>query len=57
MDALGVNAAVVLVNTGIQGLGKGAIIKIFKKIAGRTLGPIGIALAVYDFIDCMGWLD
>ena len=31
--------------------------KLLKKIAGKTLGPIGVALAVYDFADCMGWLE
>ena len=56
MDALGVNAAIGIISNGIQGLGKKAIMKIIKKVASRTLGPIGIALAVYDFLDCMDWI-
>jgi hypothetical protein len=44
-------------NYGIQKLGKKGAYKLLKKIAGRTLGPIGVALAVYDFADCMGWLE
>jgi hypothetical protein len=56
-DAIGISAAFQVMNYGIQKLGKKGAYKLLKKIAGRTLGPIGVALAVYDFADCMGWLE
>ena len=56
-DAIGITAAFEVLNYGIQKLGKKGAYKLLKKIAGKTLGPIGVALAVYDFADCMGWLE
>ena len=54
LEALGVNAAVDALKGGIKKLGKKGAFKLLKKIAGRTLGPIGVLLAVVDFADCMG---
>jgi hypothetical protein len=33
------------------------MLKAIGKAASRTLGWVGTALLVYDFADCMGWLD
>ena len=54
-DAIGITAAFEVVSNGVAGLGKKGVLKIIKKIGGRALGPIGAALAAYDFGDCMGW--
>lgn len=54
LEALGVNAAVDALKGGIKKLGKKGAFKLLKKIAGKTLGPIGVVLAVVDFADCMG---
>jgi len=55
-DALGVYAVAEITEKGIKGLGKKGVLKIIRKVAGKALGPIGVALAVYDFADCMDWL-
>lgn len=54
LEALGVNAAVDAFKGGIKKLGKKGAFKLLKKVAGRALGPIGVALAIIDFADCMG---
>jgi hypothetical protein len=41
----------------VKRLGKKGVIKLIDKIASRTLGYVGAAIAVYEFSDCMGWLD
>lgn len=55
-DAMGITAAFHIIENGIAGLGTQGVLKIIKKIGGKYLGAIGVALAVYDFADCMGWL-
>lgn len=54
-DAIGITAAFEIVEKGVAGLGKKGVLKIIRKIGGRALGPIGAALAAYDFGDCMDW--
>jgi len=54
LEALGVNAAVDALKGGIKKLGKKGAFKLLKKVAGKALGPIGVALAIIDFADCMG---
>ena len=36
-------------------VGRSAVLGAFRKLASRTLGWIGLGLAVYDFGDCMGY--
>jgi hypothetical protein len=56
-DAMGITAAFQFLESGVAGLGTKGVLKIIKKIGGKYLGAIGLALAVYDFADCMGWLN
>ena len=55
-DAIGITAAFEILEKGVAGLGKKGVLKLIKKIGGKYLGYIGVALAAYDFADCMGWL-
>jgi hypothetical protein len=54
LEALGVNAAVNALKGGIKKLGKKGALKLLRKVGGKALGPIGVALAIVDFADCMG---
>lgn len=59
--AAGVEVLVQMGQAGISNivkrLGKKGVIKLIGKIASRTLGYVGAAIAVYEFSDCMGWLE
>ena len=55
-DAIGITAAFELLQNGVAGLGRRGVLKLIRKIGGRALGPVGLALATYDFADCMGWI-
>ncbi len=44
-----------MIEQGVVGLGEKGVLKIIKKIRGKYLGVIGVALAAYDFAHCMGW--
>lgn len=55
-DAVGVYAAVEVIRQGIKGLGKKGALKLLKKVASKYLGVVGVALAAYDFADCMNWI-
>lgn len=55
-DAIGITAAFEVVEQGIAGLGRKGVLKLLKKVAGKYLGPVGVALAAYDFADCMEWI-
>jgi hypothetical protein len=55
-DAIGITAAFEVVRSGVAGLGKRGVLKLLKKVAGKYLGPIGVALAAYDFAECMDWI-
>jgi hypothetical protein len=55
-DAVGIVAAFEFVEHGIAGLGRKGVIKLLRKVAGKYLGPIGVALAAYDFAECMYWV-
>lgn len=55
-DAVGIVAAFEFVEHGIAGLGRKGVIKLLRKVAGKYLGPIGVALAAYDFAECMDWI-
>ncbi len=53
MDALGIPAGMILATA--ENTSRKAIIKAAKKLASRTLGFVGLFLAVYEFGDCMEW--
>ena len=53
MDALGVPAGLLIGSA--KDLTKAALIKAAKKLATRVVGWIGVAIAVYEFGDCMNW--
>jgi hypothetical protein len=55
-DAVGIVAAFEFLEHGIAGLGRKGVIKLLRKVAGKYLGPIGVALAAYDFAECMDWI-
>lgn len=55
-DAIGITAAFELLQSGVAGLGRKGVLKLIRKIGGKSLGPVGLALATYDFADCMGWI-
>jgi len=38
-----------------KSLTRAALIKAAKKLATRTLGWVGVGIAVYEFGDCMNW--
>jgi hypothetical protein len=54
MEALGVPASLI-VGAAEGSLTREALLKAARKLAKRTLGWIGVAIAVYEFGDCMGW--
>ncbi len=60
LRAIGIEAVVVLLNNGVSSAAKSrikkkALRKMVVKIATRTLGVIGAAIAVYELGDCMDW--
>lgn len=55
-DAIGITAAFELLEQGVAGLGRKGALKLLRKVGGKALGPVGLALATYDFADCMGWI-
>lgn len=55
-DAIGITAAFEVVAEGVAGLGRKGVLKLLKKVAGKYLGPVGVALAAYDFAECMEWI-
>ncbi len=60
LRALGISAAVELVNSGLNSAAKAtirkkALRKIIMKVALRTLGFIGAAVAIYELGNCMDW--
>lgn len=52
LRSIGVDALIELFNGKIT---KAILIKVIRKIASRTIGWIGAAIAVYEFGDCMEW--
>lgn len=55
-DAIGITAAFEVIEHGVAGLGRKGVLKLIRKVGGKYLGAIGVALAAYDFADCMGWI-
>ncbi|MCA4899906.1 MAG: hypothetical protein ACK514_15165 [Bacteroidota bacterium] len=55
LNAAGVTVLIELARGGARYLSKQLAIKAIKKIAGKVLGPVGAAIAVLEFGDCMGW--
>lgn len=56
-DAIGITAVFEILSNGAnKRMKKAAIRKVIRKVATRTLGVVGAALAVYDFVDCMDWI-
>ena len=56
LDAFGVSDIVNQINDILDGNGSITVsIQIIKKIGRRYLGWIGLAVAVYEFGDCMNW--
>ena len=53
MDALGIPAGLLV--GSLKEYTRAAIIKAAKKLATRTLGWIGVGIAIYEFGDCMNW--
>lgn len=60
LRSLGIEAAVKMFDSGFSSAAKAtikkkALRKMVTKIATRTLGIVGAAIAVYEFGDCMDW--
>lgn len=55
LEAIGVNAVIQGFRGGIKKLGKRGVLRLIRRVALRTLGWFGAAIAVVDFADCMGW--
>ncbi len=53
MDALGIPAGLLM--GAAKNYTRAALIKAAKKLATRTLGWIGVGIAIYEFGDCMNW--
>ncbi len=56
LEAVGIAGLAEVIEEGIAGLGRKGVLKLLRKVAGKYLGPIGVALAAYDFADCMDWI-
>jgi hypothetical protein len=56
LEAVGIAGLAEIVEHGIAGLGSKGVLKLLRKVAGKYLGPIGAALAAYDFAECMDWI-
>ncbi len=55
MAAIGVTAVFELMDKGIERMGKAAVRKLLTKVATKYLSWVGVAIAVYEFGDCMSW--
>ncbi len=58
LEATGINSLVSAVE-GVLGqipFGAAEILQIIKRLGKKYLGWIGLALAIADFVDCMGWV-
>jgi hypothetical protein len=55
MQALGINVVFELMGKGIEKMGKAAVRKLLTKVAVKYLSWVGVAIAVYEFGDCMDW--
>jgi hypothetical protein len=53
LDALGIPAGMIV--GAAKDTSRKALLKAAKKLATRTLGIIGAAIAIYEFGDCMDW--
>jgi len=53
IDALGIPAGLIVGSA--KDMSRKALIKAAKKLASRTLGWIGLGIAIYEFGDCMDW--
>jgi len=53
LDALGIPAGILL--GAAKSYTRAALIKAARKLATRTLGWIGVGIAIYEFGDCMNW--
>lgn len=56
LQAVGITALIDLANGGLKKLGKKGVLKVIKKVAARSLGFVGAAIAAFEFADCMGWI-
>lgn len=55
MRAVGVEAAILVFQNGINNVPPMVVRRAVMKIASRTIGYVGAAWAVYEFGGCMGW--
>jgi hypothetical protein len=55
LHAVGFGAAYELMRNGITKMSKSAVKRLLIKIATKYLSWVGIAIAVYEFGDCMDW--
>jgi hypothetical protein len=55
MQALGISVVFELMEKGIEKMGKAAVRKLLAKVATKYLSWVGVAIAVYEFGDCMDW--
>jgi hypothetical protein len=53
LDALGIPAGLLVGSA--KSLSRAALLKAAKKLLSRTVGWIGVAIAIYEFGDCMDW--
>jgi hypothetical protein len=57
LEAIGIRAVVQVLVGDIAALGTAGVLKIVGNVASKYAGIIGAAVMVYQFADCMGWLD
>jgi hypothetical protein len=55
MQALGISVVFELMGKGIERMSKAAVRKLLTKVATKYLSWVGVAIAVYEFGDCMDW--
>lgn len=55
-EAFGISAVFDVIESGAAGLGTSGVLKLIRKVGGKYLGAFGVALAAYDFAECMDWI-
>jgi len=57
LEAIGIKAVVQVLVGDLAALGTAGVLKIVSNVATKYAGVIGAAVMVYQFADCMGWLE
>lgn len=57
LKALGADLVHLIFTSGVNSWTRALIMKLFKEVAKKAIGPVGVAIAVTVFANCMGWID